>query len=843
MKTNNTRITLTLTIFIVMAITLTSFAVAQSATDYELASVTGIWTAVDGGVDNDGVSTVEGLNTNEIRWGKIFQTQKSGLRFDGEENQGFNEGEVFLLGTLTHMNWPIFEPAADGATLSITLVFNEPGISPDPDFSFDFTIDETPNIEGGCPDWHTDGNPPCDDMVEFPNQYGSESFTIGDKFYTLEIVGFVDAYPDGTPTDEFITREEADNEAFLVGRLSSVLIASPDITITKKTNDSNVDSAPGPYLYVGDPVTWDYIVQNTGNVTLTGIEVIDDIEGTVTCPLTELAPGDNMTCTAIIGEVTAGQYTNTATVTAKDPDTGDVDDQDTSYYFGIDPRIELVKTASPTTYSAVDDLITYTFTVTNTGNVNLTNVKIDDIVLGITGLAVSPSTLEPGDIGTATATYTIGQADIDNGLVENTATATGKDPNDNPVSDDDDATVVAQQLPQLSLVKEATAIEGDTPDPLVYTSVGDEITYNYTLTNNGNVTLYPPYSVSDDVLGSVTCPSTPASLAPLANVVCTATYTITQADLDRGFMTNIAQASAQDAEENGNTVNSNEDDETVWADQSPDISLVKTALPTDFIAVGDDINYTFTVKNTGNVTLTNVTLTDPDAAVSGGPIVSLAPGASDSTTFTATYEITQADIDAGSFTNTATVTGTPPSGPADNVTAEASATVQYASIALTKTALPTTYDAAGDLITYTFTASNDGNVTLSDVTISDPMPGLSALVCTQPVTLAPAEQLVCTATYTITQADVNAGAVINSATATGTTTPGGNDVSDSDNATVLAEQLPLLSLVKEATSIEGDTPDPFVYTSVGDEITYNYTLTNNGNVTLYELPHKKCTHS
>src|SRR5690606_18191498 len=77
--------------------------------------------------------------------------------------------------------------------------------------------------------------------------------------------------------------------------------------------------------------------------------------------------------------------------------------------------------------------------------------------------------------------------------------------------------------------------------------------------------------------------------------------------------------------------------------------------------VGDVINYTFVVTNTGNVPLTNVTVTDNNATVSGGPI-SLGVGQSDSTTFTAVHVITQADIDAGYVYNLATATGNPPTG-------------------------------------------------------------------------------------------------------------------------------------------------------------------------------------
>ena len=78
--------------------------------------------------------------------------------------------------------------------------------------------------------------------------------------------------------------------------------------------------------------------------------------------------------------------------------------------------------------------------------------------------------------------------------------------------------------------------------------------------------------------------------------------------------------------------------------------------------VGDTINYAFTVTNTGDVTLTDVTLVDDTAIVAGGPIATLAPGEIDSTTFTATYVITQADVDAGEVVNTATVTGDDPDG-------------------------------------------------------------------------------------------------------------------------------------------------------------------------------------
>ena len=90
--------------------------------------------------------------------------------------------------------------------------------------------------------------------------------------------------------------------------------------------------------------------------------------------------------------------------------------------------------------------------------------------------------------------------------------------------------------------------------------MGAVISYSYLVTNSGNVTLSGPFTVSDDKATDESCPIT-ASLAPGASITCTASYTIGQADLDAGLVTNVASAS------NG-TVTSPTDTETVTAVQS-----------------------------------------------------------------------------------------------------------------------------------------------------------------------------------------------------------------------------------------------------------------------------------
>ena len=92
-------------------------------------------------------------------------------------------------------------------------------------------------------------------------------------------------------------------------------------------------------------------------------------------------------------------------------------------------------------------------------------------------------------------------------------------------------------------------------------------------------------------------------------MTCTASYTITQADLDSGSVKNTAKATA-------NGIESNPDDETVTAVQTKSVSLVKTASPSTYSAVGDVISYSYAVKNTGNVTLAGpVTVADDKATV------------------------------------------------------------------------------------------------------------------------------------------------------------------------------------------------------------------------------------
>jgi hypothetical protein len=110
----------------------------------------------------------------------------------------------------------------------------------------------------------------------------------------------------------------------------------PAVKIKKSTNGEDADDAPGPSILVGSPVTWRYLVTNTGTINLTGIVVVDDRGVTVNCvSQTNLPAGQTMTCSGT-GVATLGQYSNVGKVTAASV-LGSVDDSDPSHYLGVPP--------------------------------------------------------------------------------------------------------------------------------------------------------------------------------------------------------------------------------------------------------------------------------------------------------------------------------------------------------------------------------------------------------------------------------------------------------------------------------------------------------------------------
>jgi hypothetical protein len=214
MKKNLKKIVSLLLVLFLSVLVYSEFGVTDIRADstYELKTLSGIWTSVDGGKD------ISGVGTNQIKWGKPSTSgNQSGMKFVGSEQQTFQEDEYFILGTFTHSNWPVYN-AANGVTLRISLEFAEPiPISTTDEYYFE--IDETPNSKGSCPPWQVSSTP-CDDMVVFPNISSEQTFFIGNKDCVLEIVGIANSAQDSDVLPYFITEESKNSTAYLVGTLS-----------------------------------------------------------------------------------------------------------------------------------------------------------------------------------------------------------------------------------------------------------------------------------------------------------------------------------------------------------------------------------------------------------------------------------------------------------------------------------------------------------------------------------------------------------------------------------------------------------------------------------------------
>ena len=165
--------------------------------------------------------------------------------------------------------------------------------------------------------------------------------------------------------------------------------------------------------------------------------------------------------------------------------------------------------------------------MTNTGNVTLHAIALTDSRLG--AVACPDTTLAAGQSTTCTAEHVTTQADVDAGHIANTADVTARPPTGSPVTGTDRDTVHAIRTPAIQV--------GKSSSPDTFGAAGETITYRYAVTNTGNVTLRR-ITLTDSRLGPVACPD--PALAPTASMTCTASYSTTQADVDKGDIENAA---------------------------------------------------------------------------------------------------------------------------------------------------------------------------------------------------------------------------------------------------------------------------------------------------------------
>ncbi len=459
----------------------------------------------------------------------------------------------------------------------------------------------------------------------------------------------------------------------------------PSLAISKTADKSAA--------HVGDTITYTYLVTNTGGTSLSYISITDDKTGSTTDTSTAvLGIGETWEFSAnyVVSSTDPDILTNTAVVSGTDPEGQVVTAQATASVTIMSPSITITKTAEPAEVRDGES-VTYTYTVTNTGNTTLSAVTVDDSLIGNVG---SNGELEVGESWELTAIYTV--SINDSSPLVNTATASATDGQGLIVTGQASASVEILR-PTISLTKTAEPAE-------VYD--GESVTYTYTVTNTGNTTL-SAVTVDDDLVGNV---GSNGELEAGESWELTATYTVSTSDSSP--LVNIATASATDGQGRIVTGQASASVEIL----RPAISLTKTAEPV-ILLCGGTVTYTYTVTNTGNTALSGILVNDN---LTGEATYQSGDSDGDGTLdvgetwiFTSTYTVSETD--GSSVVNTATVTGSDPIGRV--VIAEASASVSILIIEPPEPELTVTITSPenGDTIT-TNTITVTG--TVSDPTIT-----------------------------------------------------------------------------------------------------------------------------
>lgn len=335
---------------------------------------------------------------------------------------------------------------------------------------------------------------------------------------------------------------------------------------------------------------------------------------------------------------------------------------------------------------------------------------------------------------------------------------------------------------------------------------GDIINYTLVVKNTGNVAL-SDLSVTDNQADQRSISPAAVSLSPGQTATVKASHTLTQAEVNHGSFSNQASVKGLAPDHSVVTDLLSDDPGTATADDptvvqiqaTPAITLVKTGiLSTDY----ETVSYTFSIRNTGNVTLYSVRLQDEKLGIDRVLQAEIQPG--EIITYNALYLLTINDKTARSTTNTARVTASSPAGmPVTDI----SGTQQNndlptiipipwdASVALVKTASLT-----GNQVTYTFTITNTGKLSLSTLTISDPKLGLDNKAFRG--TIYPGSSLSFDQVYQLTQTDRELGRVINTATVNAVTQIG---VTVSDRSgTEISNDVPTVVIVPHAPAAVND---------------------------------------
>lgn len=595
-------------------------------------------------------------------------------------------------------------------------------------------------------------------------------------------------------------------------------------------NNGIFKSATPTYVSIGDTITYTLKLTNTGNVPVNNVIVYDTIPSNTTIVPGSVQVNNTVQATAniqtglSIGSINSNQTTTVtflAVVTTLPNQNPIINNFDTSYTYTVDPSFPNGKSQRNTSnnaintvndaiigkgpnsflktpdkkYADIGDTVTYTIVLGNTGNVPGNNVMVFDTIpngtqfvgnsVTVNGQIVSGAnpqngigigTMNPGQV--VTTTFKVIVVTIPNpNPIQNQAAISytyTKDPSVpngskvNGTSNIGTTQVNHGRVPQGGFVKTSNT---------QYVKRGDVVTYTFSIPNTGNVAIsnvviYDTIpSASSLVPGSVTVnsvavpganPNTGVAIGTIpANGLTTVTYQVVvnsipqggvlvnQGTLNYSYIVDPSLPPVKGST-NSNQNNVNVNDARI---SNVDGGFVKTVVP-QYAQLGDTITYTLFVKNTGNVTATNVVITDtipqgsnfinnsvningtnsPNANPQQGITIAALPP---NMPTTITFQVIVTSIPANNqVINTANVSyqfkvnpnSLPISatGNTNQVITNVNS-VNFSGDNFKKQSTPK-YAAIGDTITYSFNINNTGNIQADNVTFIDTIPQGTAFV-------------------------------------------------------------------------------------------------------------------
>lgn len=414
--------------------------------------------------------------------------------------------------------------------------------------------------------------------------------------------------------------------------------AVADLAIFK--NDS-VDPA-----IIGESFNYTIQVLNYGSLNATNVTMSDSlpagvsfssitpsqgsclppVAGVIVCNLGTINAGSSASVILTVTAVTAGTVSNTASVSASEPDPDLANNSATQTTEIVPPAptadLSIVKSGLPDPV-IINNPLNYTLIVANAGLADATGVVVTDTLpAGVTyGSAIASqgscsqaagvvSCNIGGLVRNATATITIEVTPTQVGILSNTAVVAGNEGDPDPSNNSSTIETDVVNVADLGITQTAT------PNPV---QAGQNLTYALTVTNYGP--LAATGVTVDDVLpisGITYVSSNPSqgSCSVSGRVVtcvlgdmasgATATISIVITVTDVGSLINQASVDGNEAD---NNLANNVSLSNTASNGSADLSLTK-ADSEDPIEAGEILTYTLTINNSGPTNATSVVITD-----------------------------------------------------------------------------------------------------------------------------------------------------------------------------------------------------------------------------------------